>query len=101
MKIKTPFQKVFLFKLFFSPDPRGLMTEKPFSLDKLIVASSVFKKLKESSKEDATRQMREFNDKEISFSDEETSFIKELLDEVKESTPTDFEVLQELKGLVN
>lgn len=106
MKIKKSTHKKFLFTLFFerTNGALDLARQKNFALDKLMDASSAFKKLKEASKEtkdkDGNVNGFSWDEKDLEFSGEESKVLKDLLDGLQEASLSEAEVVEELKDLL-
>lgn|SRR3990167_3129469 len=106
MKIAKSTHKKFLFTLFFEKvnGALDLSRQKNFSLDKLVDASNTYKKLKEASKETKDKDGNvtgfAWDEKELEFTDAETSVLKGLLGGLKEASLSEAEAITELKELL-
>lgn len=93
--------KSYVFSLFY-PLVNGLRQEKTFPLEKLFDASSCLKKIKEAAKENETENGSNFvwKDGPLELTTGETIIVKELVNALREATPSEVDIISELKELV-
>lgn len=100
MKVNKKEHKLFIYGLFLDGNK-----EKHFSLARLGQAASLQKKIVENAEkvlsEDGSLQGYSWKDSDIDLTLDEAVLVKELIAELKEAAPSDFEKIEELKGLLN
>lgn len=103
MTISKPSHKAFLFNLFYPFNQDGQRYERKFRLDQLQDASETLKKIRTSGEETMENGepvgLRWHDEKVVDFSLGEASILKTLILEIKEATPSELEVINELKEL--
>ena len=98
MKIKKAEHKSFLYNLFFVNTPNGSQLRQ-IPIDKLMVASSAAKKLRDKSVKDEKADTIRFVKGEVEFSPEEWVLLKDFLNTKTMGTIMEAEVMEELKEI--
>ena len=103
MKITKKIHKAFLTGQFYMENQMGQRQLKNFGVDKLDDASSTFKKLKADGKEEKNGEViigYTWNDGDIEFTVGEASFLKDLINGVREANVEQADTLKELKEIL-
>ena len=93
MVVSVPLQKLYLYKLFLDEAGR----EKQFPISQLVDISSIMKKLKDKGKQ--VEGGFQFSDSKQEFSLDESKILKDLLTGLKTALPSEYEMIEQLKGI--
>lgn len=95
MTITKATHKLYLFRLFY---PGGV--ERRFSLVDLSAASSALRNITRQSELSDDGRTIKFTDGPIEFNIDEAKLLKDLFTTVTDATPSEFETISELRGIL-
>lgn len=104
MQISKAAHKAFIFNLFYPENQMGIRQERSFPLEQLVDASSALKKIRESANQqkegEVVTGLSWTDEDSIEFSVGEAGVLAEMVKDIKQATPSNFEVISELKELL-